>query len=68
MGDAHNILIGEPLRTTPLWIHRCMCGNSIKFEREYDMKLCSTLFCLLTGSSDGFLRTRQLNLGSKNDE
>jgi hypothetical protein len=68
MGDAYNILIGEPLRTTPLWINRCMWGDSIKFEREYDMKVCSTFFCLLTGSSGGFLRTRQLNLGSINDE
>ena len=68
MGDAYNVLIGDPLRTTPLWSHWCMWGDSIKHDREYDKKACSTFFCLLTESSDGFLRTRQLNLGSIKDE
>ena len=54
MGDAYNILLGKPGRTTPLWSRRCMLGGSIEIDREYDMKACSTFFCLLTGSSDGF--------------
>jgi hypothetical protein len=68
MGDAYSILIGKPGRTTPLWSHRCMWGDSIKIDHECDMKACSTFSCLLTGSSGGFLSTRQLNLSSINDE
>ena len=43
------------LRTTPLWSHRCMWDDSIKIDREYDVKAYNTFFCLLTGSNDGFL-------------
>jgi hypothetical protein len=55
MGDAYSILIGKPGRTTPLWSYRCLWGDSTKTDCEYDMEACSTLFCLLTGSSDGLL-------------
>jgi hypothetical protein len=55
MGDAYSILIGKPERTTPFRSYRCLWGDSIKTDCEYDMEACSTLLCLLTGSSDGLL-------------